>query len=81
MIDDVLIALGLENAKPSLVPEAKSETRQQDDEQKLNTQEHHLYRQCVGNSYSWLHIVLVCNMASVFSAERWQLHRVLTSAG
>ena len=81
LIDDVLIALGLENAKPSLVPEAKSETRQQDDEQKLNTQEHHLYRQCVGNSYSWLHIVLVCNMASVFSAERWQLHRVLTSAG
>jgi hypothetical protein len=48
LIDDVLVELGLTTAKPSVVPESKVETKQKDDEEKLNSKEHAEYRRCVG---------------------------------
>ena len=48
LLDDILVDLGLTNAKESIVPETKVETKQKDDEKKLDAKEHYIYRRCVG---------------------------------
>ena len=48
LIEDVLVELGLETAKPSLVPETKNEIRQKDDDELLSSAGHSTYRTCVG---------------------------------
>ena len=46
--DDVLLELGLDNAKPSQLPETKNEIIQKDDGEYLKPEGHSKYRTCVG---------------------------------
>ena len=48
MVDDILQDLGLEDAKATIVPETKVETKSKDDEQKLEASDQLKYRRCVG---------------------------------
>jgi hypothetical protein len=48
LIDDVLEDLGLQEAKASVIPQTKSDGKQKDDKEELSTEEHFLYRRCVG---------------------------------
>jgi hypothetical protein len=48
LIDDVLEELGLQDAKSSVIPQTKTDGKQANDAEELGTDEHFLYRRCVG---------------------------------